>query len=83
MPTISKKKAIEMGIPKKNLQTILIPNKYTLEHMKQWLKDHNYVNSNYRKTKNFIRFLQNFPIQKATYYTETLPNGVELIFQSY
>jgi len=67
MPTISKKKAIEMGIPKKN---ILIPNKYT-----QWLKDHNYVNSNFRKTKNFIRFLQNFPIKG--------PNGVELVFQSY
>jgi hypothetical protein len=83
MPTITKAKAIKMGIPKKNLQTILIPDTHTLEHMQKWLKDNNYVNSNYRKTKNFIRFLQNFPIQGATYYTKKLSNGVELVFQQY
>lgn len=83
MPTISQAKAKKMGIPSKSLQTILIPNKYDLEHMQQWLKDNNFVNSNYRKTANFVRFLQNFPIKNASYYTKKLPNGVQLVYQQY
>ena len=47
MPTITKSEAKQMGIPKKNLQTILIK-----KDSKKWLKDHNFVNSNYRLTKN-------------------------------
>lgn len=83
MPTISIEQAKKMGIPKKNLQTILVPDYYSLSDSKKWLRDHNYVNSNYRRTINYIRFLQNFPIKGAKYYTKKLPNDIELVFQEY
>lgn len=83
MPTISKSEAIRSGIPKKTLQTILIPNDYSLKESRAWLKDHNYSNAYYRNTKNFRRWMQVFPIRGASYYSNVLNNGIELIYQEY
>jgi len=84
MPTITKQQAIRMGIPKKTLQTIELPkNKYTLRSAKKWLKDNNFVNSYYRTTVNYYRFMQSFPIRGAGYYSRVLPNGVILVMQEY
>lgn len=58
MPLISKATARNMGIPNKTLQTIEIPKTFTLKEAKYWLKHHNYANSYYRLTTNFIRFMQ-------------------------
>ena len=70
--------------------------KFSKEEAKKWLKDHKYKYGNYRTSKNskelrflsaepneaanFHRFMQINPIEGATYYTEKLPNGVELVF---
>ena len=72
-----------MGIPKRTLQTILIPRTFTLAESKRWLKEHNYVNSYYRTTKNFRQFMQTFPIEGSKYTSKVLPNGIELVSQLY
>lgn len=83
MPTISIQEAKRMGIPKKNLQTILIKKDVSLKDSKKWLKDHNFVNSNYRLTKNERRFLQNFPIEGANYYSKNITPNIIFVFQEY
>ena len=83
MPTISREEAIRMGIPHKNIQTILIPRVHKLVDQREWLKKEGYVHSNYRHTANFTRWLQNFPIRGAKYNTITLPNDVELVYQEW
>lgn len=84
MPTISQDEARRMGIPTKSIQTVLFPrHDWDVRMAKKWLKNHNYVNSYYRKTPNFIRFMQNFPIQGAHYISHELANGVQLVLQHY
>lgn len=83
MSTISKAEARRRKIPKKSLQTILIPKTWTLAKSRAWLQEHNYITTFYRSTPNFRRFLQVLPIRNAIYFTTVLPNGVELVSQSY
>jgi hypothetical protein len=81
MPTISKSQAIKSGKPTQGLQTILMPkDRFSKESSKLWLKSHGYRYGNMRQTTNFFRFMQTSPIEGVRYVTETLPNGVELIF---
>lgn len=84
MPTISKSKALQLGIPKKSLQTILF-NKidWNVPSAKKWLKEHNYINNGWRRTKNEIRFIQVNPIEDATYYSKKLSDGIILVYQQY
>jgi hypothetical protein len=83
MPLISKKQAIESGIPKKTLQTILIPNVNSIADSRTWLKEHHYSTAYWRKTKDFRRWMQTPPIKGASYYSRVLDNGVILVFQEY
>lgn len=83
MPYLSKKKAIEYGFPNPNLQTVQIPDKYSIIDAKKWLKENGYLYKNYRKTTNYNRFIQNDVIRGAEYYSKTLPNGVILTFQKF
>lgn len=83
MPLITKAQAIRSGIPKKTLQTILIPKSYTLKESRDWLKQHDYATSYYRLTTNFRRWMQTPPIKGATYKSIKLDNGVELVYQHF
>lgn len=83
MPLITQLQAIRSGIPKHTLQTILIPRSLSLSESKAWLKEHNYANSYYRNTINFRRWMQTPPIVGAQYATTKLPNGIELVYQTY
>lgn len=83
MPNISKGFAHMIGMPNKTLQTILIPKSFGLHKARQWLKTHSYDYENFRKTKNFYRFMQNLDIAEANYYTVKLPDGIELVYQEY
>lgn len=83
MPYISKKRAIEYGYDNPNLQTIQIPDKFSIREAQKWLKSNGYLYRNYRKTTNFNRFIQNDVIKDAEYYSKTLPNGIILTFQQF
>lgn len=83
MPYISKKRAIEYGYPNPNLQTIQVPDKYSLNDAQIWLREHGFLFKNWRKTKNFRRFIQNDVIKGADYYSDTLPNGIIFTYQKY
>lgn len=83
MPYISKKRALEYGYPNTNLQTIQIPDYYSITDAKRWLKDNGYLYKNHRKTANYNRFIQNDVIHNAQYYSKTLKNGVILTFQKF
>lgn len=81
MPLISKKQATESGIPKKTLQTILIPDVNSVAESRAWLKEHNYSAAYWRRTKDYTRWMQTPPIKGAKYYSKVLDNGVILVFQ--
>lgn len=84
MPTISQEEAVKMGIPHETLQTIELPKrKFNLRQAKKWLRENNYVNTYYRTTLNFYRFMQVFPIRNASYHSKELSNGVILVYQKY
>lgn len=84
MPYVSKKKALELNIPRKTLQTIEMPmDKFNITTAKTWLKKHNYANSYYRKTTNYIRFMQVMPITGANFHSKKLPSGIIFVYQSY
>lgn len=72
-----------MGYNNPNLQTIQVPNKYTISEAQEWLKDNGYLYKNYRKTDNYNRFIQNDVIRNAEYYSKKLKNGVILTFQKF
>ena len=81
MPPITKTEARRTGRPTSGLQTILISNNFgTLVEMKAWLKNHKYKYGRHRRTTNFFRFIQNLPIIGAKYFTQVLPNGIELVY---
>ena len=83
MPLITKQQARRSGIPSNTLQTILMPSKYSLVQAKAWLAEHHYANGYYRTIRNYRRFMQTPPIRGAEYFSKVLPNGVELVFQTY
>ena len=84
MPYVSQKKALELNIPHKTLQTIELPkDKFNITSAKDWLKKHNYANSFYRTTTHFIRFMQTIPIIGASYHSKKLPSGIILVYQKY
>lgn len=84
MPWVSKKEAKKLNIPKRTLQTILIPkDKYSLREAKKWLKDHSKANSYIRETTNYWRAMQTVPIIGSAYNTTTLSNGVMYVYQEY
>lgn len=83
MPIISKKQARESGIPKRTLQTILIPDVNSIKDSKAWLKEHSYSTAYWRRTKNYTRWMQAPPIKGATYDSKILDNGVILVHQEY
>lgn len=83
MPTISKSESKKLGYQFPNIQTILFDkDKWNKRTASSWLKSHNYKYDNHRTTVNQHRFLQHNPVKDATYYTKTLPNGVQLVFQT-
>ena len=84
MPWVSKKEAKKLNIPKRTLQTIIIPkDKYSLREAKKWLKDHSKANSYIRETTNYWRSMQTPPIVKASFDTTKLSNGVMYVYQEY
>ena len=83
MPYISKKRAIEYGYPSVHIQTIQIPDKYSINDAKEWLKQNGYLYRNHRKTENYNRFIQNDVIRGAEYYSKKLKNGIIITYQKY
>ena len=68
----------------KEVQTVLVPKKdFTYNQALSWIHRHGYRTSFYGKgvdvTENFYRFRQAPPRKGVEYYTETLPNGVEIV----
>lgn len=83
MPTISRSLAARMKLPRKNLQTILIPLTNSLKDAKRWLRDHQFRTNYHRKTIQYHRFMQNNPVEGAHYFSKILPNGIILVWQEY
>lgn len=83
MPRISKTTARIFKIPSDSLQTVLIPIAVSLADSRGWLKEHDLNYNSYRSTENYRRFKQVNPIKGAEFYSKTLPNGFELVFQKY
>jgi len=68
----------------KMVQTILIPrDRFSLPEAYRWIEEHGYTKDYYGKgvdvTTHFFRFRQKKPNHNADYYTETLPNGIEIV----
>lgn len=84
MPVISKQMAHELNIPHDSVQTILINKRFGYMQAIDWLKQHNYRHDNFRKTKNYFRFMQTFPINSARYRTYRIPNQpIDIVYQEY
>jgi hypothetical protein len=63
------------------VQTVLIPESWSLKEAKAWLEAHKYKHSKVDITENFYRFRQR-PPGGGKYFTVSLPNGVELVFEN-
>lgn len=84
MPYITQAQATKLNYPKKLLQTILFnKHKYSLKEAREWLKEHGYLNKNYRRTTNEIRFIQNDVIKGAKYYSKKITPDIIFIFEEY
>jgi hypothetical protein len=90
MPIISAKEAEALNIPRGKwfIHTILIPlfageRPIQKKEAIKWLKAHDYEYRRYRSTANYHRFNQAPEIINARYYTQRLPNGVDLVFEKY
>jgi len=63
------------------LQTIIFPKKhFTKQDAFLWLMNHGHKFTDIDITDNFYRFRQQTP-RKGRYYTKTLPNHIELVYQ--
>lgn len=63
------------------LQTIIFPKEsWTKQSAIHWLMEHGHKFSDIDTTSNFFRFRQQTP-RRGSYYTITLPNHIELIYQ--
>lgn len=72
-----------MGIRNPSLQTIQIPNDWTLNNSREWLKNHGYLWQYYRTTEHYRRFAQTYDIKDAIFYSKKLPNGIVMVWQRY
>lgn len=64
------------------LQTVLVPkDKFTLTKAKTWVVSHGFKAPKVDSAANFYRFRQATPKASAKFYTVSLPNGVELVYQ--
>lgn len=72
MPLITKYQARKMGIRNPSLQTIQIPDTWSVSESKRWLQRHGYLWQYYRTTANFRRFAQTYDIDGATYYSKKI-----------
>jgi len=62
------------------LQTILVPKaKFSAAEAIDWVRDHQYHHHKLDITDRFFRFRQHAP-EHGRYYTVTLKNGVELVY---
>ena len=62
------------------LQTILFPkSKFKMSDALHWILAHGYTAYKVDVTNRFLRFRQREPPSHASYYTVTLPNGIELV----
>lgn len=82
MPTINKSMALKMGIPSHTLQTVLLPKDWSIEKSKKWLADAHMVNSYYRDTEHWRRWMQVFPIHGATYASKHSGPAI-MVYQTY
>lgn len=65
------------------LQTILIPKaKFSLSDAIDWVSSHHYSAHKVDITDKFYRFRQHTPYHMGSYYTITLPNGIELVHEN-
>jgi hypothetical protein len=65
-----------------SLQTILFPKKsFSSKEAIDWALNHNYKVYKIDVTDNFIRIRQKQPFPHGRYYTHTLKNGVELVYE--
>lgn len=63
------------------LQTILFPKKkFTMTEAIVWLQEHKYHAGKVDTGNNYLRFRQRNPTG-LHYYTITLPNGIELVYE--
>ena len=64
------------------IQTILFPRKlFSVPEAMHWLESHKYNHHKIDKTANFYRFRQIAPTSHSSYYTITLKNGIELVYE--
>lgn len=64
------------------LQTILFPkSKFSLQEATIWITEHKYHSVKVDETEHFFRFRQHDPLGSGRYYTHTLRNGIEFIYQ--
>lgn len=62
------------------VQSVLFPKMYfTLPGAMNWLERHNFQHSKVDITDRFYRFRQRTPLPFSEFYTQTLPNKVELV----
>jgi len=64
------------------LQTILIPkDKFNLMKARKWLRDNNHSYYKIDVTPKFYRFRQVDPTPGSSYYTISLPDGIDLVYE--
>jgi hypothetical protein len=64
------------------LQTILVPrSRFSLSEATHWVMEHKYHAVKVDVTEHFYRFRQHDPLGSGRYYTQTLKNGIELVYQ--
>jgi len=65
-----------------SLQTVLFPkSKYSVADAVDWLIARKMTAVKVDRTANFLRFRQRQPSSHGSYYTITLPDGIELVYE--
>jgi len=65
------------------LQSIIVPkNKFTKRSAIDWIVKHKYHIYKIDITDKFYRFRQRQPRAHGKYYTVSLPNGIEMIYET-
>jgi hypothetical protein len=64
------------------LQTVLIPrSKFSLSEATNWVMEHKFHAVRVDMTPQFFRFRQQDPLGSGRCHTQTLKDGVELVYQ--
>jgi hypothetical protein len=64
------------------LQSIIIPkSKFTKREAIDWIRKHNHHIYKIDITDKFYRFRQREPRAHGKYYTVSLPNGIEMLYE--